>query len=484
MNFKDLNWQNSFFWLRFFLFPFIVGLLALADPWRSLLYLLAFLAFFLYALYSWSKAWLIVLFLIPLQEMAPPLFNQPKLLPHRFLLILAAAALLLKICRVEEHNLKSILHLFLQPGFLTFALFVLANMLSALYNRSLDAVLRSLTYTEPLFYFALTWIWINSEKNNLSRLLGNFVLAGFWVQIIGLMEMATQKSIRRLLGIPSSTPWEELFAINRFGLGGRISSTLSHPVYAGLYFLFLLLISIYFFSHFKPRHKFLLLILIPLNLLLLLATGTRAVIICFFLSLLVLAISFRPQKRILIPILTSLLTGLIFVFFLFPQIPLYFQKSFKLVPGVQESANLRHRLVLTKTFLDIFAQKPIFGNGPGLIQKEALKEGSPLKGMSGIENQYAIILADGGLLAGLAYLAFILAVFWEISRLGQLCSEQDIYLGRAFLLASFVAYFFFVITETCLTQAPNYVLMSLFGALSGSRQRNLELMATRNESKI
>lgn len=484
MKIIDLFRQNSFFFFRLLIFPLLVGLLALPDPWRSLFYLFAFLAFFLYALFSWSKAWLLVLFLIPLQEMAPPLFNQAKLLPHRFLLILAAATLFLKIFRQKEHDLTFILHLFLRPGFFTFALFIVANMLSALYNRSLDALFRTFTYTEPLFYFALTWIWINSDKNNLSRLLGNFVLAGFWVQIIGLMEMATQKSIRRLLGIPSSTPWEELFAINRFGLGGRISSTLSHPVYAGLYFLFLLLIFIYFFSHFELRRKFLLLILVPLNLLLLLATGTRAVIICFFLSLLVLAISFRPQKRILIPILASLLTGLIFVFFLFPQIPLYFQKSFKLVPAVQESANLRHRLVLTRTFLDIFMKKPIFGNGPGLIQKEALKEGSPLKGMSGIENQYAVILADGGLLAGLAYLAFILAVFWEIRRLGQLRSEKDIYLGRAFLLASFVSYFFFVITETCLTQAPNYVLMSLFGALSGSLQRNSEVMAIRNESKI
>jgi|YelNatPaOPRAMG01_1025707.scaffolds.fasta_scaffold00725_15 hypothetical protein len=484
MKFRDLFGQNSFFWLRLFLFPLLVGLLALADPWRSVSYLLAFLAFFLYALFSWSKAWLIVLFLIPLQEMAPPLFNQPKLLPHRFLLILAAAALLVKIFRQKEHDLKSILHLLLRPGFLTFALFVLANIFSAFYNRSLDALFRSLTYTEPLFYFALTWMWINSEKNNLSRLSGNFVLAGFWTQVIGLMEMATQKSIRRLLAIPSSTPWEELFATDRFGLGGRISSTLSHPVYAGLYFLFLLLISIYFFSHFKPRHKFLLLILVPLNLFLLLATGTRAVIICFFLSLLVLAISFRPQKRIFVPILASLLTGLIFIFFFFPQIPLYFQKSFKIRPGIQESANIRHRLVLTRTFLDVFAQKPIFGNGPGLIQKEALKEGSSFKKMSGIENQYAIILADGGLLAGLAYLAFIIAVFWEVRRLGQLRSEPDIYLGHAFLLAAFVAYFFFVITETCLTQAPNYVLMSLFGALSGSRQRNLDVMAIRNESKI
>lgn len=456
-----------FFLFRLLLFPALIGILASPDPVRSLLYLILFATFFIFSYFSWSEAWLIALFIIPLQEMAPPLFGLPKLLPHRFILVLAALSLFLRALIKKDLDGKTFWLMAKTPVFLSFSCFILANLTSALYNQSLEAGFRSLTYLEPLFYFSLTWFWIKSEKDQLFKFLTNFLLAGLWVQVIALIEMATQKSIRRLLAIPTDIPWEKLFSENRFGLGGRISSTLSHPVYAGLYFLFLLLLTVYLFSFLQGRRKNFLLFFVPLNLLLILATGTRAVIICLFISLLTIGAFLYRQRKILVPMMAVLLIAFIFLLFLFPQILIYFQKSLHLKPGVQESANLRHRLVLTRTFLEVFKAKPIFGNGPGLIQKEALKSADPhFQRMAGIENQYAIILADGGLLAGLSYLAFIIAVFFQIKGLGLLHSFPEINSGRIFLLAYFLAYLFFIITETCLTLAPNFILMSWLAALS------------------
>lgn len=454
---------------RFLLFPILVAVISLPSSVRNWLYLILFIIFLLTAFFYWPQTWLIALFIIPLQELAPPLFNLPKLLPHRFILVFVALAFLLKILLKKDGDWKRVSQILKNPIFLTFSSFIMANLVSAFYHRSLDALFRSLTYFEPLLYFGLTWFWANLEKGQLTQFLGNFLIAGFWVQIIGVIEMVTQKSIRRLLSVPSETPWEYLFAENRFGLGGRISSTLSHPVYAGLYFIFLLLLTLYLFSLLKDRRKSWLLLLVPLNLVLILATGTRAVVICLVLSLLILGSFLYRQKKLLIPIMATSLTVLIFLLFLFPQILFYFQKSFHLKSGLHESANIRHRIILTRTFIQIFKSKPIFGNGPGLIQKEALKSKDPQwQKLSGIENQYAIILADGGLLAGLTYLAFIIAAFFQIIRLGSKLYPPEISSGRFFLLAYFVAYLFFIITETCLTLAPNFVLMSWLGAFASN----------------
>lgn len=458
--------SRRFLLLRLIIFPGVILIYAFPDPYRSLSYIVGFGMCIIYAFWSWPQVWMIILYLIPALEMAPPLFDYPKLLPHRFLLVFAAIILLIKWART-----KHLYRIFPSPVFLAFGGFIGANVISALQAGSPDAFFRSLTYFEPLLYFTLTWALIFLYRWPPDKFIFNLILAGAWVQVIGLVEIITQKTFRQLLSISGPEALPVLMAENRFGLGGRIASTLSHPVYAGFYFLLLLILSLYFFYHFRRNLKGLLILLFPLTSFLILATGTRAIILCLVLSLATFYFLLSQQRKTFLPVVAGSLVLLIFFLVLFPQIPAYFQKSLKLRPRVQESVNLRYRLALTKALFQEFKEKPLFGHGPGLIQKQALQgKDSKYKGFSGIENQYAIILADGGILAGLAYLIFIVFTLVEAWKLDGRSPPELIY-GRAALLATLAAYFFFVVSETCLTLAPNFILMSFYGSLIARKWR-------------
>jgi hypothetical protein len=50
---------------------------------------------------------------------------------------------------------------------------------------------------------------------------------------------------------------------------------------------------------------------------------------------------------------------------------------------------------------------PIVGNGPGLIQKMAAKGDPRYERLVGLENQYASILADGGILSSIFFIGYI-----------------------------------------------------------------------------
>jgi len=108
------------------------------------------------------------------------------------------------------------------------------------------------------------------------------------------------------------------------------------------------------------------------------------------------------------------------IFGVLPGVREYLAESINVTS--RESYNLLNRIDLTTSLLQVFTENPIFGFGPGMIQKLGLGGSGEFIRFAGLENQYAVILAEGGALAGTAYALFIGGVFgllWKIRRAGM-----------------------------------------------------------------
>ena len=98
-----------------------------------------------------------------------------------------------------------------------------------------------------------------------------------------------------------------------------------------------------------------------------------------------------------------------------------------------------------------------------MIQKFAQNELSAFVGLEGIENQYAMILADGGLIAGIAYLFFSIGVIRISWKLFQNADPNCHSIGLL-LLSLFFFYFIVIFSVTALANLIDYVLMCVLGA--------------------
>ena len=128
--------------------------------------------------------------------------------------------------------------------------------------------------------------------------------------------------------------------------------------------------------------------------------------------------------------------------------------------------NVLWRVAVTGGLLQVFQEHWFLGYGPGLLQKQSAAGLLPrVNGrypLGGLENQYATLLADGGIVAGLAYLLFMLGVMQDCMRL--LC--EPAWRARGVLLSVlFTAFFVFAATEMSISEIPNLLLMAVYGAL-------------------
>ena len=446
-----------------FLVIFLFLLLQLPSPEKDIaFFVICGIIFLLLSVLFFRRAWLTFLFLLPFLDLNPPLFEITKLPAYRMILIIVTLCFFFFYKKGFFFWRK----LFRSPGFASFGLFVLASLISALHALNMEAIFRALTYIEPMLFYALTYYLVSRGFSRLRAILRTVITAGIIVSALGLMEIAFQFSVRKVLRIPLTPDLEAVFQEDRFGLGGRIASTISQPVYAGIYFLILLILLFYFIFTHKPRFKPLLLVLIPIYVLLMLGTGSRAAIVSLIFCVCSLVFFSKLKKKVIIPVTAVTLILLVVFFVIFPQIFQYFQKSASLDSTSAASYNIRKRIEMTNVFFNIFKENLIFGYGPGLIQKEALGGTSTqFEGYRGIENQYAIILADGGIIGGIAYLLFLVGALLQSVKISRAPLSREVQISGLMLLLIFIAYFIFVTSETCLTLVPNFLLMAIYGGV-------------------
>jgi O-antigen ligase len=452
-------WQLSFIAVVFEATALLL-IAALSDPYRSVCFLLAVLILPASAIKWFDRAWITFLATLPFWFLASSLFGQPKITGVLLLTLGMAGISLLKSVLADSHHTNPS-----HFGVVAFVLFILANVLSGFYTGRIESVFRALTYLEPLLFCVLTYAIVRHDPENLRRVLRGIVVGGTLVGALGVFELVTQKSILAELGIATQENLLIYLADNRYGLGGRIVSVIGQPVFTGMYFaLWLIVTFAYITQYVAVGRRALLVIVAIIGLALVLATGSRGPILALLPTLLAFLFLSRRHSRALIP--TILLVGMAVLVLsqLLPDLFDFFRDSLAIDQQTAASANAIGRLNFTGAMLDIFRQNPALGFGPGLIQQGGLQGEAGFEGLAGLENQYATILADGGLLAGSMYLLFMGAVFASLFRMRKHPKAESGNVGLMALLL-FVYYFVVVVTATSLTSVPNLLLMAVYGAV-------------------
>lgn len=444
-----------------------LALLRLPSPYRDILFLGALLASIFLAVGNFTVVWTTWLGLLPGVVLVSSLLGEPKIDGTR--LLLASMILVLALLRKGPAFWTTILR---PLGPLAFLLFVAANLISAARLPDLEAVARSLTYLEPLFVFFLTYYAVQQRPEGLKRLLSVFVVSALFVGLLGLAEIAWQRSILDVLGIHNPFLVSDFFMRNvyflddRFGLGGRISSIIGQPVYAAITFVVYFTVLVFRSTAHASGKKSLAVAWLALGALLLLGTGARGPLLALFPAAFIFVIlTSRRSVAQLIAVAALFISGLL-LYLLLPQLQVFLVRSFSQM-FTPESANVIGRLNLTQTLLGIFHENPILGFGPGLIQKLAFRGVPGYSDLAGLENQYAVILADGGLLAGVTYLLFMVGVLHHLRTMLRTSQDSVVQQMSNLVLFLFVYYFIVTSTVTAVTQLCFYLIMALYGATAG-----------------
>jgi hypothetical protein len=196
-----------------------------------------------------ETVWLAVLTLLPLIRLSGGLFGYNGVTLSRILV--TALALVFLLTLRDANVLRALAK---SNGLRFFGLFVLVNLVSAVYVLKASAVFTTLTYLEPLFFFAISYGLIRLERITLRALLRAILLGAVLVAVGGLLELAMQQPLGASFNprVASSLDvYMSGYDSNRFGLGGRVSSFIAHPVFAGLYWVMLLNIGVYYLQTWK-----------------------------------------------------------------------------------------------------------------------------------------------------------------------------------------------------------------------------------------
>ena len=450
----------------------LAAILLLPYPLRDVMLMVAIGAATLYAFRDLEMAWLVWLALFPLARLSGGLLQMNPVNVPRIIIVLWVAVYLFKY-----RNDTALRHLFHSKGFVLFAVFILANIIAALRVARLDSLLVTFTYLEPLLYFGMTYCLVYQNPAFTKRIFQALLWGGLLVIVVGLVEMATQQSVSVIL-YPKLKETLDVYMYgwdsNRFGLGGRISSLIAQPVIASLYFVVLLVVAIYYLVVYeRPRWLIVLFAVSGLaSVLLLLATGTRGGLVSLGVALLILVLFGARRARHRFLILGGIVGVTILAFLFVPTFHEYLVASLDFSGNSRAARNIIGRWALTMELLRIFRENWFLGYGPGLVQKQGQSGELPtvpgIQSLGGIENQYATILADGGIVAGFAYLLFMLGVAWQTISMFRQPRWRTMGLT---LLMLFAAYFAFAATETTLIAIPNLMLMTVFGAFAAEYER-------------
>jgi len=418
------------------------------------------------ALGDFATAWIFFVLILPFVHVIGSMFDIAQLTFVR--MILVAALCVFPFARGGGRLPRAIAR---EPGFVAFALFVAASIASAIRVMNTAAIFRALTYCEPLLFFALTYCVVKRRPATFKAIAVVLAIGGAVVAALAVIEIIAQQSVIGMLGVslPGMDADTRVYLEqDRFGLGGRVMSTMIQPVYAALYFAVWLFVAVYALATAPKTWRPLLLVVVPVGLTVLVATGSRGPLLAVVPAVAIVALRGSGRMSVPLRVLTASAAIAVFLPLVVPQLIPYLQASLALDTVTEENVNILGRIDVTNRLLDSFSLSPIWGHGPGIIQHAAQEGDLGFKGLDGQENQYAIMLADGGLTAGVAYLFFIVAVLRSLMRAAGSAS-RDVQTAGLMALGLFVFYFGAVTTVTCLTQLPNDILMIAYGGVVALR---------------
>jgi O-antigen ligase len=426
---------------------------------------------FLLALKNYGVIWLIFLLFLPFISIMAGMFGQNKINSLRVFLVVFIGLFFLTS---KPRYFWPIL--FKNIIFLGLMLFFIANLVSAALSGDVEAVFRSVTYLEPLAFFMITYYVVLRRDGRWKTLLWVIGVGGLFVILLAFLEFAKQRPLVDIFGLQNvSYDLEKLqFYIteNRYGLGGRISSILLQPVMAGVYFVIYMILVVSYILTYKQRLRNWIFILVPLCLFLVVLTGSRGPLLALAAPLLVY-LAFNSKRGFTLAIsLIGISILAITMAYLIPGIRNYLAASFNMFNP--SSANFMGRINLTISLFNIFKMHPFFGYGPGLVQKAALVYMPGFEGLSGLENQYATVLADGGLMAFACYLIFIFGIFAQALKASR-SDDRELHVA-GIMMAALAAYYFTVtISVSAMATVGGQFVVVIAGGLVGLMTRKSQV---------
>jgi hypothetical protein len=361
-----------------------------------------------------------------------------------------------------------------------YLIFIAFCFISSLLSKyPLEASLRSFTFIEPMLFFFFALV-VSANSDNGFKNVNQILYSGLFVTIcFAMLELITQKKILYDAGF---VPKYSLTYQNEFRtFSGRISSFIGQPIYAALYFFVALCIPVYYFIvssavSKKIKNIFIILLLI----LIIYATGTRAVIPALVLFLLFTGISFTKEKSsvLFISSIIIILSATIIIQYV-PGFIKYQQDSFTMKEANDSNANLLARISIAEQMFKLFQQNIFFGNGPGNIQKEAagfmVSYSASREGLYGQENHFLAILSDTGILGFSAYLVFLFSSFYYLfnlkkSGIGRNLS-QDLNTYRKTVLITYALFLAVSFSVSTISSIPNFIICVMLGNYLGKLYR-------------
>ena len=290
-----------------------------------------------------------------------------------------------------------------------YAGFLLAGFLSSMVSPlAMQATQRVLTYAEPLTWLLLGVAAARSRLDGRGKalLLAATALSFVGVLLVSVPELLTQSNPLITSGIARTTG--DYMTDRRLGFTGRLVGTLGQPVYAGMYGVMVIgaVLALLADGRAKAATQWALALLGVTALGFVLLTGTRGAIVgLIVLAFLGISAAWRSGRaRALGAALVLFVSGAL----LSPTIRTFLDESVRVDEPSTSAANVVGRLALTKRMLDVFAGNPALGVGPGYFQKVVDTPGEiDTEGLGGIENQYATLLAENGLIGCALFMSFL-----------------------------------------------------------------------------
>jgi hypothetical protein len=378
------------------------------------------------AIRDFSLIWMFFLAELPIIQLQSELFDQSRVSWTRFLLV--GLMIVFVVSKKKAGFWKGLSR---QLAFVGLVLFLVANLLSAFRLLEVEAMARCLAYGEPLLVLVMSYHVAISHPDNPQRLLRAILIGGLFVMAMAAFEFTTQKSIIEVLRVRSLVieDAQSFLLADRYGLGGRITSLFAQPVYAGIgFFAYGLMLAFYVLMYKPALPRIIWILALASGIFLMFVTGSRGPVVALAPTILAFVL-FRHSRNLWTRTRNALLilAGVAVVLYtlttldLLPGVKEYWTRSFNLTNW--ESSGLSGRMDLTNTLLDAFMENPILGSGPGMIQKQAMAGSARFAGTAGLENHYAVILADGGLVAAAMYGLFIVGIYVLLIR--RLRFESD-----------------------------------------------------------
>jgi hypothetical protein len=392
-------------------------------------------------------------------------------------------------------------HLNELPGFSLFIYFIIflsAILLSAIFSDlPLSSLARTLTFIVPLMMGVMVLAAAREKDNALGVIMGAMIIGSAIVIGFGIAELIFQKNMLLEMGV---LPWDEDYMSDvRFGISGRISSFIGQPIYAALYLFIMLPVILFYKKYYNQSHVInsLCILLVALGIIFIILTGTRSVMLPLAVLPLVILI-FRYRKKIF---KTKWLYVYIFGLLLLPvflpkELPTYIIESFQEADpfNIGATSALYTRLELSEFFLELLKEHVFLGFGPGFIQRMAASVGM-FWSLRGMENQYAALLVESGVIGFLAFMVFIVqAIRMSVATCrdkNALASDWAIMTGSILSLVMVIALSLYIVNTFIMNYLMIYlaILISL-KARSATEENGLESLrgelstSPRSESEV